>query len=254
LKDRAPKLKGLAWALAACALGLLFAAGLSPLAHLVPWSLEKRLAKLGSLDTKSRDCRQGAEAAALLKRLVARLYPLGPQDAGFPIEVSLAKNAAVNAYAGFGGQVTVNSGLLLKAQSAEELAAVLAHEIEHVRHRHIMEGAIVRLFTAEGLRLVFGSAPASDLAGYVLNMDFTRSQEIQADEDGLRRLQAAHIDNQGFRRFFERMERSEPSSLFLSDHPSNGERMRMAEKFANLEPRPIMSPGEWEALKAGCAD
>ncbi len=155
--------------------------------------------------------------------------------------------------AGLGGIITIYSGLLNKAESPEEIAGVLAHEIEHVHHRHIMEGALVHLFTAEGIHLIFGDASSgAGFAKYLLNMDFTKDQERQADEEGLRRLQAAHVDNQGFKAFFERMGKHEGSSVFLSDHPSNDERVEMVEKFKNEDTKPIMTNTEWEVLKNYC--
>jgi len=251
-KKRVSKIKGLAWVLLAVGCGVLFAVGLSPLAHLVPWSLESKLGTAVRLASPSKECRANAEVDKDLHRVVSRLYPIEPGDAAFPIEVTLMDNPVENAYAGLGGRISVNSGLVKKAGSPEELAGVLAHEIEHVRHRHIMERMLVNLFTAEGINLVLGggSTPAK-LSKFILNLDFTRSQEAQADSDGLRRLQTAHVDNQGFRRFFERMEKEGAGSAFLSDHPSNAERMEMVDRFKNVDPRPILTPEEWTTLQNG---
>jgi predicted Zn-dependent protease len=80
-------------------------------------------------------------------------------------------------------------------------------------------------------------------------MDFTRTQEAQADEDGLRRLQKAHVDNQGFKCFFERMGKEGSASVFFSDHPSGQARMEMIDRFKNQKAQPIMTQAEWEVLK-----
>ncbi len=255
MKDHASKFKGLIWLAAACACGIFFAVGIAPLAHVIPWSWEKRLGNAVQLDLNGKDCRYNSQAEALLQRLVSRLYPIDPGDKDFSIEVKMVKSPVVNAYASLGGKIMLNSGLVSKAESPEEIAGVLAHEIEHVHHRHIMEGALVHLFTAEGINVIFGSGTsASSFAKYFLNMDFTRSQETQADEEGLRRLQKAHVDNQGFRRFFERMEKEESSSVFLSDHPSSRSRAEMTEKFKNQDPQPIMTEAEWKVLKSYCGE
>jgi len=253
MSDHASKFKGLIWLVVACVLGGLFAVGLSPLAHIIPWSWEKHLGEATRLDLPGKECRNNPAAEALLQRLVQRLYPVEPGDRGFPVEVHVANSPVINAYAGLGGIITLNSGLLNKAESPEEIAGVLAHEIEHVHHRHIMEGALVHLFTAEGIHLIFGDASsAAGFAKYLLNMDFTKDQERQADEEGLRRLQAARVDNQGFKRFFEKMGKHEGSSVFLSDHPSNQERIEMVEKFKNEDTKPIMTSAEWEVLRNYC--
>ncbi|MGH7739181.1 MAG: M48 family metallopeptidase [bacterium] len=238
------------WLLLTCAIGGLFATGLSPLAHAIPWSWEK---KLGAVIQPEHKAYPGSpQARALLQRLVGRLYPLEPGDKNFSIEVRVVKNPVVNAYAGLGGKITIDSGLLKQAQSPEELAGVLAHEIEHVRHRHILQKFLEQLFTVESLQWMLGGGWTTNLAKYFLNIDFTRSQEAQADEDGLKRLQKAHINNRGFRQFFERMELKNPSSAFLSDHPSNRARIEMVERFKNVDVRPIMTPAEWAVLKNYC--
>lgn len=252
-EDLASKTKGLLWVAVACALGIFFAVGLSPLAHIIPWSWEKHLGEALKLDLPGKGCKNDPAAEALLQRLVQRLYPIEPGDKDFSIEVHVANSPVINAYAGLGGTITLNSGLLNKADSPEEIAGVLAHEIGHVKRRHIMEGALVHLFTAQGIHLIFGDASsAAGFAKYLLNMDFTKGQERQADEEGLRRLQAAHADNNGFKHFFERMGKHESGAEFLSDHPSNEERIEMVEKFKNEDTKPIMTNAEWEVLRNYC--
>lgn len=249
MEDHASKLKGLIWVLIACGCGVLLATGIGPLAHLVPWSWEQKLGNVVNPDL-GKEGSYNPQADALLQRLVKRIYPVNPDDSDFSIEVKVVKNPVINAYATLGGKIYLNSGLLKKAESPEEIAGVLAHEIEHVHRRHIMEGALVHLFTAEGIHLIFGdSGSAAGFADYFLRMDFTRSQETQADEGGLRRLQKAHVSNQGFKRFFESMEKDEPSSVFLSDHPSNRERIEMVDQFKNQDVQPVMTQTEWEMLK-----
>jgi predicted Zn-dependent protease len=124
----------------------------------------------------------------------------------------------------------------------------------HVQHRHILQGVITHLFTSQAISMIFsaGQSSMADWAKYFFNMSFTRSQEAQADEEGLRRLQKAHVDNRGFRQFFERMEKSETALAFISDHPANTERMQMVEGFDNQNVKPIMTRDEWMILKSYC--
>jgi predicted Zn-dependent protease len=253
MNDSAPKTKGLVWLIAACALGAVFAVGLSPLAHVIPWSWEKKLSYALDLNIPKEECRNNPQAQELMQRLVKRIYPVNSDAAAFSIDVQIVKNPAVNAYATLGGRISVNSGLLKQAESPEEIAGVLAHEIGHVQHRHIMEGAIAHMLTSEGISMIFGGySSAAEWTQYFLNMDFTRSQEAQADEEGLIRLQQAHVDNQAFRHFFERMEKSGSVPVFLSDHPSNNSRSGMAAKFDNRGATPVLAPEEWQILKNYC--
>ena len=252
MSDTPSKLKGLMWLVLAILLGVFFALGLSPLAHVIPWSWEK---KVGQLVDSNKVCPSSPEAQALLLRVVKRIYPVSADDAIFSVDVRIVKDPAVNAYAGLGGNIAVNSGLLRQAESPEELAGVLAHEIGHVQHRDIMEGVITHLLTAQGIDLIFGGhSSAAQWSQYFLNMNFTRTQEAQADEEGLKRLQASHVDNRAFSHFFERLEKSGSVPVFLSDHPANHARSEMAGKFSNLGAAPIMNREEWQVLKNDCGE
>ena len=251
-EDVASKRKGLLWALGALALGALLAYGLTPFAHAIPRSWEKKLGHAVELDLGAKSCHPSPQESALLKRLVARIYPLSPEEEAEPLEVQVVKDKVVNAYAGLGGKITLNSGLLAKAQSAEEVAGVLAHEIEHVRHRHVMEGALVQLVSWQGIRLIFGGAPSAELLQALLRMDFTKAQEAQADKAGLERLQKARVDTKGLGEFFERMKKDQPGLRFLSDHPDDDDRIKMVEEHPTTAAKAIMSPAEWKMMRTYC--
>jgi len=255
MKDHASKTKGLLWVGVAIVIGVICAYGLSPLAHAIPWSWEKKMGTAFSIDLPGQECRANVQAEALLQKLVTRLYPLEPQDGDFSIDVQVVKNAQVNAYATLGGNIYINSGLLKQAQSPDEIAGVLAHEITHVAHRHIMEGAIEHAFTSAGLHALLGDGSSmAEWSNYFLKMDFSRRQEAQADEGGLQRLQKAHIDNKGFKDFFARMEETTAAEQFLSDHPANSARIAMVDQYPVQNPQPVMTPDEWKVLKSYCTD
>jgi beta-barrel assembly-enhancing protease len=246
-----PKAKGLLWVVAALMAAAIFTVGLPGLVRAVPWGLETALGRALGLKPATPSCSGYAERQALLDRVVGRLFPLMPDDRRITIHVEIVDAAVVNAYATLGGNIYVNSGLIEKAGSAEEVAAVLAHEIEHVERRHILQNVIVRLFTSAGL-LYITSGHDAGLIPHLLAISFTRTQESEADEGGLRRLQLAHIDNRGFTDFFSRTATEPLGARFLSDHPGNRERVATAERFENQDPRPVMTPAEWAGFKAGC--
>ena len=112
----------------------------------------------------------------------------------------------------------------------------------------------MHLLTAEGINMALGGhSSAGQWAKYFLSMDFTHAQEAQADKTGLQRLQQAHIDNQGFKHFFDRMEKAGSSAGFLSDHPSNRERVAMVETFQTHDTQALMTQDEWNILKSYCS-
>jgi predicted Zn-dependent protease len=253
LSDKASKAKGLLWLMLSCALGVALAVGITPLVRAVPWRWEQSLARLFPEPAEEKRCKPNPQAEALLARLTGRLYPIGPEDGAFTITVQVVRDPLVNAYAQLGGLITINSGLLHQAQSPEEVAGVLAHEMEHVHHRHILQGFLTRMITSEGVHLILsGNAASIPATRYFLTMRFSRAFEAEADTDGLKRLQLAHIDNHGFRDFFARMEADSAAAAFLSDHPSNESRIAEAEKFERYTSQSIMTAEEWKTLRNYC--
>lgn len=248
------KLRGVGWA--ALAAGFAFAAsgGLPVLARHVPWGVERWLAGFAPGPSSSALCGAGDRPAGrdALARLVARIYPLDAVDRDVPIEVNIVRGDTVNAFATLGGRIYVYDGLVQQAQSPEELAGVLAHEIEHVRHRHIIQGAVVSMATWGGLKAVFGGAVDTGAAHSLLSLTFSREQEAEADEEGLRRLKAAGVDSAGVVRFFERAARAPSAPALLSSHPADTDRAARAARFAGYPVRPVLEPVAWVALRGLC--
>jgi predicted Zn-dependent protease len=252
------KLKGGLWLLAALLLGGSVALGLPFFARQVPWSMEKRLAALPGLlpDIQPSALTKNREAAALLEKLIRRVYPLYPADREFPVKITVIRGKTVNAFATLGGQIFVFEGLVQQAASAEELAGILAHEIEHVRRRHIIQGVFVRLLTTGTIRLVFTGQGSVDprLAGMLLNMRFSREQESEADEGGLKRLHDGRIDPAGLERFFLRAGQGGGMPTILSDHPANEARAELLARYRPAAPVPIMTREEWGVVQKALAE
>ncbi len=250
------KAKGLAWTTAAIAVAAGFAVGLPGLARHVPWPVERWLGRLAGTPRQDSVCRSRAtpESRAALARLVRRIYPLYPEDDALPISVDVVVGSTVNAYASLGGRIYVYEGLIQQARSPEELAGVLAHEIEHVRRRHIIQGMVVNLATVGGLRAMLpGSASGSAGAAQVLlSLTFSRDQEAQADAGGLERLRAAHVDAAGFANFFARAQADAQPPPILSNHPSNGSRLERAAAYTGYPVEPVLSGAQWERVRQYC--
>src|SRR5690606_34691134 len=98
---------------------------------------------------KSAHVEKGVEA------LVARLSAAAGPELG-PIQVVVLDDSTVNAFALPGGHVFVLSGLLKSAESTEEVAAVLAHELGHVARRHHVRNAIRELGVVTAFSLLLG--------------------------------------------------------------------------------------------------
>ena len=195
--DQASKTKGFMWVITAVGLAVILSFGITPFVRIIPWSWEKNIANSLNSVSLIDVCKSNPQKEILLKKLVSRVYPLDHDDARFSINVQIVNNTDINAFAELGGKISLNKGLLEKAESPEEVAGVLAHEITHVSRRHILEGFFVHLMTIGGIQMMFGSSSNVKWTHYFLTMGFSRSQETEADEGALLRLQKAHIDNHG---------------------------------------------------------
>jgi Zn-dependent protease with chaperone function len=193
-------------------------------------------------------------AQAFIGQLGGRLAAARPTP--YRYRFVLADDASVNAFAMPAGIVVVHCGLLAATERPEELAGVLAHEIEHVEQRHSLRGMVRGIGAAALWSLVGGDvlgAAAADAAGRLMGLQFSREQEMAADEGGFERLVAAGIDPSGMASFFARLAKDESARpglpAFLSTHPASAERAaRLAERNRG---RPAAAPliVDWPAIR-----
>jgi len=148
----------------------------------------------------------------------------------------------INAFALPGGYIGVHTGLIEATRSEDELAGVLAHEIAHVTQRHIaravhansrqsilstalMLGALILGAAGGGGDAVQGAMAIAQGTAAQQQINFTRSNEYEADRIGIGALAEAGFDPHGMGSFFEVMSRQQTSAPdsrmpeFLRTHP-----------------------------------
>jgi predicted Zn-dependent protease len=171
----------------------------------------------------------------------------------------------VNAFAVPGGYIVVLRGLLEEMRTAEELAGVLAHEIQHVLRRHSTKALVQHIST--GLLLTAVSGDVSGVMAYGLEgarvlgqLSYGRAAEEEADILGMRLVIAAGLDPQGMIAFFEATQKDERRGpgrpVYLSSHPGAADRIARLTRLAQAAPpprRPALGETEWAALRAICA-
>jgi predicted Zn-dependent protease len=180
------------------------------------------------------------------------------QNNPYEFHVTVVKSDVVNAFALPGGYVVVFTGLMKKAESGEEVAGVLSHELNHVLQRHGLERIVKSLGLMTAMAIVFGDQQG--LVGMMkrfgvelLTLKFGREQESEADLTGLQLLQRAKIDPSGMIRFFERLsEKDEGRVEWLSTHPMSAARAeRLKVELAAL-PKKLPEPFtfDWKQVQA----
>jgi beta-barrel assembly-enhancing protease len=151
----------------------------------------------------------------------------------------------INAFAGPGGYIGVNSGLITLTEAESELASVMAHEIAHVTQRHLYRAAeaagrlSVPTMAATLAAILLGTqSPALGQAAIMAIMgssvqfqiDFTRENEMEADRVGMQTLQESRYDPRSMPTFFERLQQSSryyghDVPEFLRTHPVTASRI-----------------------------
>jgi len=201
---------------------------------------------------------EGTAANRFLEETGTRLAQAKPTP--YRYRFSLADDPGVNAFAMPAGFIVVHRGLIEKAASAEEVAGVLAHEIEHAEQRHSLRALAQELgFTAIWIAVTgdVGGGVAGEWLKGLAGMHFSRAQEIAADAGGYGRLLAAKIDPRGMASFFETLSKQQgdlPGALsLLSTHPASAE--RAAAIKAQLQTAPSFPPlaYDWAAIRASLA-
>jgi predicted Zn-dependent protease len=201
-----------------------------------------------------------------LQSIIARLGPASERP-DLRYSVAVLNSPSINAFALPDGQLFVTRGLLAVANDEAEIAAVLAHEMAHVVARHAMqrmEASQNVLLGSRVLHAVTGDAQAGQnalVSGALTVASFSRQQELEADQLGIRNLHRAGFDPYGAARLLENMDRAaalraamlnqrsdNPESSFLATHPSTPERLALAVAGARQLAGPDVGARERDAL------
>ena len=179
------------------------------------------------------DSFEANEDEALRRRLQTLLdnLPAGSSLHKYNFTVQLVKNEEVNALALPGGHIVVFSGLVEQADSENELAMVLAHELGHFAHRDHLKRLGRGLGLTVAAMLVFGEDSAiSRLVSnlfLVTESSYSRQQESDADHFGLELLVNSYGHAGGATDFFTRVGKKagSRSPYWLASHPHPDDRI-----------------------------
>ena len=196
-------------------------------------------------------------AVNALENMTRRLAGQAP-DRPYRFEVTVVRNETVNAMALPGGSVIVYTGLLKQADSPEEVAGVLAHELSHVVLRHGMESMVQSVGLMMMVMVVLGNQQGAigaleRLGVQITTLKFSREKETAADLHGLHLLNEAHISPAGMIAFFERLAKNEGTPIpLLSTHPMSAERAARLNREASSSPMTSPTPFDvdWAGVKA----
>jgi Zn-dependent protease with chaperone function len=229
---------------------------------LVPHRWQESLGRLVVEEIGGDQC-TAPKGQAALDHLLNRLRP--PEGFAEPVRVIVADSDTINAFAAPGGQVVILRGLIDQAESSDEVAGVLAHEITHVQLHHPTK-ALIRAIGLSTLIQALGGQTGA-IANDAILLHGSRDAERAADAGALKLLGKANISPVGMADFFQRMAAktaAKPASgsdalidrlgSFMATHPGNDERVSaiQAAGRSQTETTPAMSDEDWKSLRAIC--
>lgn len=173
-----------------------------------------------------------------------------------PFHFFVVMDSDINAFAGPGGYIGVNSGLILLTEAESELASVMAHEIGHVTQRHLYRSiekaskmSIPTVAATLAAILIGTQSPNMGQAALMavqagniqFQIDFTREHEKEADRVGMKTLAEANYDPRSMPTFFERLQQStryygKGVPEFLRTHPVSENRVADTRGRAEVYP------------------
>lgn len=169
---------------------------------------------------------------------------LPPQN--FKYQFYIIKEDVYNAFASPAGHIFINSGLIAAMENEEELAGILAHEIAHSLCRHISQkierskkiglaqlaGMAAGIFLgASGVSTVAGAVTIGSMAaGESIALAYSREDEMQADQIGLRYLTTAGYNGTGLLTVLKKIRSkqwfgSDQVPTYMMTHPATEDRI-----------------------------
>lgn len=158
---------------------------------------------------------------------------------GMSVSVRVNDIDMVNAYASLGGEIVIFKGLLETVKSDRALAFILAHEISHVKYRHVIQQVGGSLLVMMAYGAITGSAASdSSMLGVASNLSiasYSREREEQADETALAALYAEYGTIDGYDELFQQFSKDEPDNIlnvYIRTHNLSSQRIKHLNELA----------------------
>ena len=179
------------------------------------------------------------------------------------IRVGVVDHKMINAFALPGGHIIVMRGLIEMAETPEQLAAVMAHELGHVAQRDPIVHALRAAGTAGLLSLIIGDATGGTVLALIgerlITAKNSRDVEARADDFALAQLAKAGVSPEALAEFFElllqEMKDLDFDMGWMSSHPPSAARAAHARAAVQTvqNNNKTVSSEEWQAILQICA-
>lgn len=265
------------------------------IAAMMPLQMEERMGRatveqvsliFGGLKSADDLTCRNEDGVQAMAALTARLKSV--DDSPYDFNVRVLDVPVPNAFAAPGGYIVFFRGLIDMAESPDEVAGVLGHEMAHVTHRHVTTNLVRSIgFQALIVPLISGGTMASDMVSglgqQALQASYSREAEADADLGAVDLLRKAGIKADSFPTLLTRIEETyghrrpagsddgEEAGEDEEHHTSTGFRLTIPDILATHPATPDRAasvsaaagdaggdPGltddEWAALKSICGE
>jgi Zn-dependent protease with chaperone function len=230
------------------------------LTPLIPLSFDRHLGAMADNQVRvifgGRTC-TNAEGRAAFSKLVETVRQASHLDV--PLQTEVLTSSVPNAFALPGGKIYLLNGLLQKAQNADELAGVVAHEMGHISHRDHTRMMIQRGGVSFLVGLLWGDITGSAAVIFVtrtlFEVSYSREAEKNADDFAIGAMHALGRSPAPMGELLFRITGAERNGAvgILASHPLTEDRRELMRQQDRAATGPeILSDGEWQALKAIC--
>lgn len=253
----------LAWSLAGAFLvGIPYAA--DPMARAMPEKYRTQIADISwtQVNNFTAQCPDSDEAAQILNDLAYRIMERSNVPERDEIWITIADADFPNAFALPDNSIIVTDELIGMAEQPDELIGVLAHEIAHIEHNHIMKNVIRQIGAGIFFDVVFGGAGAGQAIAIasvnLAGLRYSRGDEGDADRRGMDYLDAAGISTAGIAAMFDRFQAYSDDEgagdipTMLSTHPASRERAITARARAREGLAPSLNERDWRIVQQAC--
>lgn len=230
------------------------------LAPLVPEAFERRLGAVADAQVRTmfdgKPCDDEAGQKAFVKLVTAIRESAGLDTS---VQSGVLSSSIPNAFALPGGKVYLFNGLLAKAENADEIAGVLAHELGHLKHRDSMRGLIHNGGTSFLIGLLFGDITGSSALIFgsrtLITSSHSREAETNADSFAIDVMHRLGRPAKPTGELLLRVTGKEGKGLsIISTHPLSEDRLaRMSRQDPPASGPPLLTSEEWKALKSICS-
>lgn len=219
----------------------------------VPLEIERKLDVQSQVFFGNSMC-ETPESRAALETLRRRLDPAGTVRT----QLRIVNVSVPNAFSLPGGSILLTRGLVEGATSADEVCGVVAHELAHVMHRHVLAELIENTVLSGVWALTVGDYSGllvvdPQTAYRLLTLKHSRAFETEADTTAMELLRNAHVSAAGLAEFLERNRiKSADKLAFLSTHPATDDRVELIRAEGARPTTPSFDEATRSGLKHAC--